>query len=44
MEIIKPFWQTYEILSQKFPNIKVIDGEKSIQEVFEEVKSKIDSI
>jgi len=38
---LKRVWQTYEILSQRFSNIKVIDGEKNIEEVFEEVKSKI---
>jgi len=35
---LKRVWQTYEILSQRFSNIKVIDGEKNIEEVFEEVK------
>jgi len=35
---LKRVWQTYEILSQRFSNIKVIDAEKSIEEVFEEVK------
>lgn len=35
-------WQTYEILSQKFSNIRIIDGEKNIEGVFEEIKSKID--
>ncbi len=44
LDKLKKIWQTYEILSQKFPHIKVIDGEKSIQEVFEEVKSKIDGV
>jgi len=43
-EKLKKVWQTYEVLSQKFPNIKIIDGEKNIQEVFEEVKSKIKEI
>jgi len=41
-EKLKKVWQTYEILSQKFSNIKIIDGEKNIEEVFEEIKSKID--
>ena len=40
-EKLQKVWQTYEILSQKFSNIKIIDGEKSIKEVFEEVKLKI---
>jgi len=41
-EKLKKVWQTYEILSQKFSNIKIIDGEKNIEGVFEEIKSKID--
>lgn len=41
-EKLKKVWQTYEILSQKFSNIKIINGEKNIEEVFEEIKSKID--
>jgi len=41
-EKLKKVWQTYEILSQKFSNIKIVDGEKNIEEVFKEVKSKID--
>jgi len=38
---LKRVWQTYEILGWRFSNIKVIDAEKSIKEVFEEVKLKI---
>jgi len=41
-EKLKKVWQTYEILSQKFSNIRIIDGEKSIKEVFEEIKLTID--
>lgn len=40
-EKLRKVWQTYEILSQRFSNIRIIDGEKSIKEVFEEVKLKI---
>jgi len=41
-EKLEKVWQTYKVLSRRFSNIKIIDGEKSIKEVFEEVKSKID--
>jgi len=41
-EKLRKVWQTYEILGHKFSNIKIIDGEKNIKEVFEEIKSKID--
>ncbi len=41
-EKLKKVWQTYELLSRKFLNIKIIDGEKNREEVFEEIKSKID--
>jgi len=40
-EKLKKIWQTYEILSRKFPDIKVVDGKKTREEVFEEIKSKI---
>ncbi len=39
---LEKIWQTYKVLSRRFSNIKIIDGEKSIKEVFEEVKLKID--
>ncbi|XOB40488.1 MAG: dTMP kinase [Candidatus Nealsonbacteria bacterium] len=32
-------WQTYEILPARFENIYVIDGEKSIEKVFEQIKN-----
>ena len=31
-------WQVYEILPQRFQNIYLVDGEKSIEEVFKEIK------
>jgi len=35
---LEKVWQAYEILSQKFSNIiKVIDGEKSVEEVYQEI-------
>lgn len=38
LDKLKRIWQTYEILSQRFSNIKVIDGERNIEEVLKEVK------
>lgn len=38
---LKRIWQTYEILSQRFSNIKVIDAEKSIKEVHQEIIEKL---
>jgi len=32
------FWQTYKILPKKFKNVKIINGEKSIKQVFQNVK------
>ncbi len=34
-------WRTYEIMPQRFENVFIIDGEKPIQEVFEEVKKYV---
>lgn len=42
-EILAKIWQRYERLSREFENVKIIDGEKSIEEVFEEVKKIIHS-
>ncbi len=36
--ILKKVWQNYEKLAKKFPNIFVIDGERSIEEVAKEIK------
>jgi len=41
LEKLKKVWQTYEILSQKFSNIKIIDGEKSIEEIHQEITKKL---
>jgi len=38
-EKLKKVWQTYEILSQRFSNIKIIEAEKSIKEISNEVKT-----
>lgn len=37
-EKLKTVWQTYEVLTKKFENIYLIDGEKPIEKVFEEIK------
>ena len=34
-------WQTYKALPEKFENVMIIDGEKSIKEVFESVLFKL---
>lgn len=41
-EKLEKVWQTYEIISQRFSNIKLIDGEDNIEKVFEKVKSFIE--
>jgi dTMP kinase len=40
-EKLAKVWQTYEILPQRFENTLIINGEKSIEEVFEEVKKVV---
>ncbi len=40
-EKLTAVWQTYKILPNRFKNIYVIDGEKSIEEVFLQVKEII---
>lgn len=42
-EKLKKVWQTYEILPNRFKNVYIIDGEKTINEVFNEVKSQVHS-
>jgi len=37
-EKLSRVWQVYEILPQHFQNIYLVDGEKSIEEVFREIK------
>ena len=41
VEKLKNVWQTYKILPERFDNIYVIDGEKSIKGVFEQVEEVI---
>ena len=42
-EILARVWKNYEELAQRFENVYIIDGERTIEEVFEEVKSKVRS-
>jgi dTMP kinase len=37
-EKLEKVWQVYQILSKRFKNVRVIDGEKSIKEVFSQIK------
>lgn len=37
-EKLEKVWQNYQLLSQRFKNIYFVDGEKSIREVFQQVK------
>ena len=41
---IEQVWNTYEKISKKYPNIKLIDSEKSTEEVFEEIKKEVEKI
>jgi dTMP kinase len=38
-EALTKVWKNYEFLSKQFENINVINGEKSVEEVFSEIKS-----
>ncbi|TRZ64934.1 MAG: dTMP kinase [Spirochaetia bacterium] len=40
-EKLKKVWQTYEILSKRFSDIKIIDGEKSVVEVADDIKENL---
>ncbi|MDO8669412.1 MAG: dTMP kinase [Candidatus Buchananbacteria bacterium] len=41
---LKKVWNNYEMLSKKYPNISVVDGEKSEDEVFSDIQKEIDKI
>jgi len=41
-EKLQKVWENYEKLSKQYPNIKIVDGEKSEDEVFEEIRREID--
>lgn len=42
-EKLAKVWQTFEILPRRFENVYIIDGERPIEEVFEEVKNLVHS-
>jgi len=37
-EKLEKVWQTYKVLSKRFRNVIMINGEKSIKEVFKNIK------
>lgn len=43
-EALTKVWQNYEMLAQKFENVHIIDGEKPIEEVFEEIRALTEKI
>ncbi|MBU2545166.1 dTMP kinase [Patescibacteria group bacterium] len=43
-EKLSKVWDVYKILPLRFKNIHVIDGEQSVEEVFEQIKSKYETI
>jgi dTMP kinase len=40
-EKLTKVWETYKILPERFPNMHVIDGEKSIEEIHNQIKNII---
>jgi len=42
-EKLEKVWQTYRLLPDRFENIYIIDGEKTIEEVFSQIKNLIGS-
>lgn len=40
-EKLKRAWETYEILPERFADVAIIDGEKSIEEVFDKIKETV---
>lgn len=42
-EALTKVWQNYEELAKRFENVYIIDSERSIKEVFEEIKSLVHS-
>ncbi|MFA6919055.1 MAG: hypothetical protein WC244_03015, partial [Patescibacteria group bacterium] len=40
-ESIQKVWANYEMIAKRYPNIIIIDGEKSEEEVFEEIKRAV---
>lgn len=43
-EMLNKVWKTYETLAKKYPNIKVIDGEKSEEEVSDDIFKELTKI
>ncbi|MEK7167394.1 MAG: dTMP kinase [Patescibacteria group bacterium] len=43
-ERLRAVWKTYETLSKKYPDIKVIDGEKNEDEIFEKIRDEVKKI
>jgi len=41
LDKLKKVWKGYQLLTKKFSNVKVINGEKSIKEVFSKIKKEI---
>lgn len=42
-EALAKVWQNYEKFAKRFENINIVDGEKSIEEIFEEIKNLVHS-
>lgn len=42
-EKLAKVWETYKVLPKRFENVYIIEGEKSIKEVFTEVRSRVHS-
>ncbi len=42
-EKLAKVWETYKIIPARFENVEIIDGEKSIEEIFEEIKKIVSS-
>ena len=40
-EALSRVWQNYESLAEGFENVYIIDGEKSVEEVFEQIKTLV---
>ena len=43
-EKMKKVWDNYEKISKKYPNIVIIDGEKSEEDVFRDIRAAIEKI
>lgn len=41
LDVLKKVWETYQKLSGRFPNICVIDGERPIDRVSDEIRTKL---